>query len=230
MNTIKDKIKAIIFDMDGTIIDTESIWKQVTLDVLVKNGISLITDEHFKQMERFSGHCVHDMSVLMKEQFGLSVSAEELIAQKIEIANKYFEQKIEFIKGFEAFHSKIQVQQISSGIATNAHPDNLKGLVEKLEFGKFFGSNIYCIADVNYKAKPDPALFLHTAARLGASPDECIVFEDSIAGFKAAKSAGIKCIAIKNAANQNLLNYVDGAIEDYHQAEEEIKKIYSKSI
>ena len=94
-----------------------------------------------------------------------------------------------------------------------------------MDLTQFFGANQYCIAAVGNKAKPNPAIFLHAAKQLNVEPHECVVFEDSIAGFKAAQAAGMKCIAIKNSLNKDSLELVDSAIESYHEAEEALKKL-----
>jgi len=175
MEHIKKKVKAIIFDMDGTIIDTEAIWKNVTLDVL-------------------------------KELKG----------------------DIAFIEGFKEFHTTLREHNIPTGIATNASESHLQQISEQLKFKDMFGAHIYSIAHVNYRAKPDPAIFLHVAEKLGVKPEECVVFEDSLPGFSAAKAAGMQCIAIKNSINSGFLDTVHEAIENYHHAHAALTRLTKK--
>ena len=225
MKQIKQKIKAIIFDMDGTIINTEDMWKNVTLDVLAKHGVTTFGAEEELFLKNLSGMNIKYSSSALKSEFKLDATVQEIIDHTIHFGNVHLNTNIEFIEGFEFFHRKLQEHGIPSGIATNAHPSNLKGIAERLEFVKFFGTNIYTPANVNNTPKPAPDLFLHTAAQLGVDPSECVVFEDSIYGFQAAKAAGMKCIAIKNNLNKDLMDQVHGSINNYHEAEEALKKI-----
>lgn len=225
MNEIKNKIKAIIFDMDGTIIDTEKAWRNVTLDVLQKNGFEQLSSDQEQFLGTLSGMGLVNAVVALKNYFNLQQSIEELTAHKLELANFHLSSSVEFINGFQEFHQKLQAHAIPTSIATNASPENLKHLIHSMKFDQFFGKNIYCIADVENKAKPDPAVFLHAAKQLGVDPSECIVFEDSLYGFQAAKAAGMKCIAIKNNLNKHLLNQVHDAIDSYHEAEKVLKDI-----
>lgn len=226
MINIKTKIKAIIFDMDGTIIKTEHIWQQVTTGTLAKYGIHQIPEDKLAFVNNLAGMGLKEASHAIKEEFGLPDTVEEIINLKLALANMHFESRLEYIDGFEEFHKKLAANNIPSGIATNAHPTNLNEIVKTMNFTEKFGENIYCIAHVGFKAKPDPALFLHTAKQLGANPQDCVVFEDSIHGFKAAKAAGMKCIAVKNERNASLLvELTDQSIESYHEAEEALRKI-----
>lgn len=224
MEDIKHKIKAVIFDMDGTIIKTEHIWKKVTVDVLKHQGVETLSDQDHAFLDSLAGMSLKKAAHELKEKFNLPDSAEDIFGLKLTLANTYFHKQLEFIHGFEQFHTKLQQFMIPSGLATNAHPDHLKTIVETMNFKRLFGENIYSIEHVQ-KPKPDPDLFLHTAAMLGAKPEECIVFEDSIHGFKAAQAAGMKCIALKNSNNKNLLDLVQDAIESYDQAEDALRKI-----
>lgn len=225
MDQIKNKVKAIIFDMDGTIIQTEHIWKQVTIDVLAYNGINSFDEEGTKLLKSFSGMNMTNVVKKLKEHFGLEKTIDEIVRYKMALAQSYFQNQVEFIEGFELFHGHIARYEIPSGIATNATADDLANFSKKMNFEKFFGSNLYCIEHVDNKPKPDPALFLHTAEKLGAKPEECVVFEDSVFGFQAAQAAGMKCIAIKNDLNQEHLVHVHDAIENYHEAIDALKKI-----
>ena len=68
-------------------------------------------------------------------------------------------------------------------------------------------------------------MFLHAAKQLGVKPEECIVFEDSHFGFKAAQSAGMRCIAIKSSTNQDSLHMAHEAVGNYYEALEALRKL-----
>lgn len=225
MNFIKNNIKAIIFDMDGTIVKTEHIWVEANKSLLYRRGYPILTDTQKEFFESMSGvGLIHSASVIKKE-FNLSDPVEILAKETEEIALKLFETDLEFIEGFEQFHKKLQLIAMPTSIATNASGESLKKFSQKMNFKQFFGNNMYCIEMVGNIAKPDPAIFLHAAKQLNALPHECIVFEDSIVGFNAARAAGMKCIAIKSDTNKNSISLANSAISSYHEAEEALKKI-----
>ncbi len=228
MNEIKKTVKAIIFDMDGTIVKTEHIWEKVTLDTLAYCGVKELTVEQQAVIQTMSGIGLNQSSLLLKKTFDLPHTTEEIIEKKIALAHEYFEKQLEFIEGFAEFHAKLTQNSIPTSIATNADAKSLQRIAQKLNLEHFFGKHMYCVADVNFVPKPDPALFLHSASKMGVKPTDCIVFEDSIYGFNAAQAAGMKCIGIKNELNAKHLDKVYEAIDNYHQAEAVLKKLSKK--
>jgi beta-phosphoglucomutase len=225
MEQIKNSVKAIIFDMDGTIINTEQAWRNVNLDLLKHHGIVTLTPDQERFLETLSGMSLTHAVPALKQFFSLPATPEEIMAHKIQLAEFHLSKEIQFIEGFELFHNRLQLIQMPTSIASNASPETIKQIDLRLNLTQFFGKNLYCSADVNYQAKPDPAVFLHAAKQLGVQPGDCVVFEDSIPGFQAAKAAGMRCIAIKNAFNKNVLDLVHNSINSYHEAEEVLKKL-----
>lgn len=228
MKHIKSKIKAVIFDMDGTIIDSEGIWKQVMLDSIEQEGIEL-TNTNIEILKTCFGANLYTVTEKIKREFKLKTPIEALITKKIALAEQYFknagESEIQFINGFKKFHNLLIQNSISTSIATNSGITVLQYISTNLKLNDIFGQNIYSAEHVGNKTKPDPAVFLHAANKLNARPDECIIFEDSGAGFMAANAAGIKCIAIKNETFKNDLKFADYVIDNYDEAVEAIKKI-----
>lgn len=229
MKNIKNRFKAVLFDMDGTIIKSEHIWQEANLVLLKNKGFETFTSHQQAVLDSFSGIGLIPSVTKLKEAFNLSESVEELINQKQAITATLFdEHAIEFIDGFENFHSVLREHEILSCVATNADEHFLGKISERLNFQKFFGENLFSISHIGNKAKPDPAIFLHAAEKLGVQPSECIVFEDSLFGFMAAKAAGMKCIAIQSSTNMDKLHHVDHSIESYHHALEALNKVASK--
>ncbi|MBY0352785.1 HAD family phosphatase [Candidatus Babeliales bacterium] len=225
MVEIKKKIKAIIFDMDGTIVSTEPLWRKAEDDTFAHYNISITTPEQRAIIPSFGGMSSLLVGQHLKELFSLTESSEDISRRLDFFAMHHFANGMNFIHGFEAFQKKLALHNIPSGIATNTRREPFSFIINAMKLNDFFGNHLYCVDDVQYKPKPDPSLFLFVAQKLGARPEECLVFEDSIHGFKAAQAAGMKCIAIQNENNKDLLHYVHGAIASYDQAEEILKNL-----
>jgi sugar-phosphatase len=229
MNRLKPHLEGIIFDMDGTIIDTEQVWEIAMADLLRRHNINpdAIPIEKAFVFEKMVGIGLPEAMELLKDTFEIAhVTKHDMARSVITQVKDLLKQEVQFIHGFDAFHKKLNREGIPTSIATNCDAESLQSFIQKMNFTDYFGSNIYCVADVDHKPKPDPALFLHAADKIKAKPEQCIVFEDSIWGFKAAAAANMKCIAIKNKKNTAFFaDHTHGAIDSYDKAEEEIIRI-----
>jgi HAD superfamily hydrolase (TIGR01509 family) len=233
MEQFKQKFKAIIFDMDGTIIQTEHIWHEGTLIYLEEYKITDCSQPHIQKfVASLVGHSEINVARHLKKYFNLPASLQEIIAQRVVCIKKALEklatEKPCFLNGFHEFHAALRAHNIPSGIATNATIDGLMHYADQLDFHSMFGKHLYSISHVDLLAKPDPAVFLHAAKQLGVDPSECIVFEDSYAGFIAAKAAGMKCVAIQTQLNGEHLHLTHASIKDYHDAMEALEILVNK--
>jgi len=213
------KYAAIIFDLDGTIIDTEAIWKKALVQLLETRGITLERTDFDQLHEKIIGVGEREACSIIKKETGIKDSAATLISEQSSTACKLYKQEVKFIKGFTSFHQKVKKLKLKHGIATNATPQTLELATQKLSLDSYFGTHMYCLADVNYVGKPNPAIYLHAAKKLDMKPQSCIAIEDSYCGIKAAKNAGMFCIGINTGKNRALLQEADLIVESYNEIE-----------
>jgi beta-phosphoglucomutase len=202
---------AVIFDMDGTLIDNNA-YHFKSWQVLFKNHDKPeLTQQVFN--ERISGV---PGKVTLKEFINPDLTEEELdelMKEKDAIYKSEYQPHIAPINGLERLLTELKGGGIKMAVASSAAPDNIRFIFDKTPFDQYF--DVVIDGTRLSKSKPDPQIFLKAAKDLGMDPADCIVFEDSLAGIKAANSAGMKVIGITTTHQPDELRPVEMAINDY---------------
>ena len=185
-------IKAIISDLDGVIINSEtehflSFQKMLTGDY----GI-----HYTKKMDQeFLGTTdVHIFTLLKKRYPQISGPMSRLIKRRTDYFIEIFKKRIKSLPGVVDFFKEIQNQGILLALGTSASKSVMEFALTTLNLKNYFKVMV-CADDVT-RGKPAPDIYLEAARRLGVNPADCLVIEDSLNGVKAAKSAGMKCVAV----------------------------------
>ncbi len=209
--------KAIIFDMDGTIVDTNAIWDLATHKLITSKGVHYTPEMHQQLTHLLAGGVggLRYSCELIKQMFNLPHTPEELAREKRAYAHELYAQGITFIKGFHDFHAK--VAQMPRAIATNADDRTVDLTNKALKLDALFGQHMYGISQVNHVGKPNPDIYLHAAAQLGIDPRNCVAIEDSATGIKSAQAAGMFCIGINSHGNKELVSLADAVVEGYDE-------------
>ncbi len=206
IQTIKP-IKLAIFDMDGTIADSEKIAQRVTIDFFKKKGIII----NKKEQKDVFGLNWKDLVREILRRNGMEYSQ----TLKNTLKERYVRTMRKEVEAIPGVHDLLMLlkRKIQLALATNSRIREVDIICSKLDFNKFF--DLKLARDHVKNAKPDPEIYLKAADNFNVKPDECIVFEDSVVGIKAAKNAGMRCIAITNTYHPEFLKAADLIIESY---------------
>jgi beta-phosphoglucomutase len=208
-------IKAAIFDMDGTIADSEKIAERVTKEFFAKRGIFLTRQEEVM----IFGLTWKDLVKLIMKKRGM----EYRQSMKNTLKERYvriMRKEVEPIEGIYALLEEVS-KALKVGLATNSRYREVEIIFEKLGFDPYF--DIKVAKNHVRHGKPSPEIYLKAASLLEVEPKECVVFEDSIVGIKAAKAADMKVVGYVNTYSKEDLKEADLIITHYNQID--VKKI-----
>lgn len=183
-------IKAVIFDVDGTLVDSMWIWRQVDIEFLSRRGIELPEDLQ-KDIEGLS---YTGTAEYFKERFNLPESVEEIKAEWNDMADDFYSNKIDLKEGVREILELFKEKGLKIGIATSNSRDLVNTMLLRHKIQKYFdGIRTSCEVP---RSKPYPDVYLQAAKDLDVEPETCLVFEDTVAGATAAKSAGMRLVVI----------------------------------
>jgi beta-phosphoglucomutase family hydrolase len=197
--------KAVIFDMDGVIVDSEPLHYESEKRVLSRLGFEFPREIHRK----YIGYAnEHDFWRDLQKEYGVSLNIQTLIMEKQDYFFKHLS-RINVIEPALTLLEKLQKAAVPTALASSSSYELIQKILEKFSLKPFF-SVIQSGDDVE-NGKPEPDIFLLTAKRLGIHPEECIVIEDSLNGVKAGHAAGMTVVVVPNEYTEML----DFSLADY---------------
>ena len=179
-------IKCLIFDCDGTLVDSEYLCN-LGLEIQLRNyGVESSAHE---MMEKYRGGKLAEILQSIEKEHNILLK-ENFVSEYRELVNKLFENELNPCEGVLRFLSQ---NTLSICVASSGPTKKINKALEITGLKKYFGDNIFSSYEIN-SWKPDPDIFLYAAKRMGMNPDECLIIEDSIKGIESGLAAGMKTV------------------------------------
>ena len=182
--------KCIIFDCDGTLVDSEGITNQVIAEMAGELGVKMTGEEASSE---FGGKTLDDVLYKMKEMSGKEIP-DNWLPRLVQMVNDSWESKLRPVKGVSEILEEIKIPVC---VASNGEPTHVRHSLRLTKLYDFFGEKIFTASEVK-APKPSPEIFLYAAKKMGFEPNECVVIEDSVTGVRAAVKANMKVYGIIN--------------------------------
>ncbi|MBS4219631.1 HAD family hydrolase [Bacillus sp. FJAT-49711] len=191
-------IKAVIFDFDGTIIDTETPWFEIYRNALKEDHNFDLTLEEFVKIVGTTNDTLFDFI----DESLASPMDRNLFKEKTRSHYAKIKNELPLRDGFLDILQQIKDNGLQLAIASSSHREWIVGFLDKYELTDYFP--IICSAEDVEEVKPNPALYIKALEALGVKPDEAMAVEDSVNGSLAAIQAGINCLIIPNDVTKSL--------------------------
>lgn len=208
-------IKAVIFDMDGVLIDSEPLWCEAKIDVFTKVGVPMTKERYKESVGLRADEVVDYWYSRYPWQNASKKEVEENLVEKIK---ELIKKRGEPLPGAREIIKTIYNEGLPLALASSSLMQIIDVVMDKLAIREYF--KVIHSAEHEEFGKPHPAIYLSTAKKLKVLPQNCLVFEDSFRGVSAAKSAKMKCIVILNKmakkdASSKIADITLNSLEDF---------------
>jgi beta-phosphoglucomutase-like phosphatase (HAD superfamily)/predicted enzyme related to lactoylglutathione lyase len=183
-------VRAVIFDFDGTLVDSEPNYYRADREMLGRRGIPFTAEEK----RRYIGGSSLDMWADLRLRLSLPESADELVALRDGLYLEIALAKTEVFPEMRRLWDRVRGWPLPIAVASGSAPNVLRRLLAAV--GLAGDGDVVVSAEEVARGKPAPDVFLEAARRLGVSPEECVVVEDTRYGVEAAKRAFMRCVAV----------------------------------
>jgi len=183
-------IRAVIFDLDGVLADSEPWWNQIDAKLLSEHGISYRGEYHREVL----GVSYRLAIEFYKDAFHIPVSVEELMRRRSEIATDFFGNRVGLFPSAKMTLEQLREMKLTLAVATSSVSASASPFLDRTGIRSFF--QVVITGDDVERGKPDPDIYLLTAKKIGIAPAACLVIEDALAGVTAAKAGNMRVAAI----------------------------------
>ncbi len=184
-----EKIKAVIFDMDGVISDTQQLNSELEAQCLKKHGIEIGAEELNK---KYAGIPERECAEIIFKIHGKEVDLDKFVEDKLAKLTEFSKGRILAIEGSLELIKNLKENNFRLAVASSSTSEFIDLVLSELKIKDKF--EVLTSGQEVKLGKPNPDIFLLTAQKLGVSPSECVVIEDTKNGVMAAKKAGMKCV------------------------------------
>lgn len=179
----------LIFDLDGTLIDSNGVWLEVDKVFLARHGLAYSQEYHDGVAHSILQNC----AVFTKNHFQMEETCEEIIAEWIKLAENAYDE-VPLKPHVREYLDRCKAAGHRMAVFTACVPQHCRTAVARHGLGQYFERIIY--AQELGEDKKSPAIFRHVAQLLGVKPQECVLFDDSLAACKGAKAAGMTVVGV----------------------------------
>lgn len=177
------KYKAVIFDCDGVLVDSETLGNRVLADMITEIGFPLSPEQAVQQ---FKGGKLADCLAVVEDQMGQKLPADFATQVRAQMA-QVFQTELQAIEGVR---EALEAIPVTKCVASNGPEEKMALTLKITDLLHFFEGRVYSAYTLGVW-KPEPDLYLYAASQMGVHPEECVVIEDSHLGVQAAVAAGI---------------------------------------
>ena len=194
----------LIFDMDGTLIDSNGIWREVDIAFLEKRGLPY-TKEDYEGV----AHTIFPLAAVFTKEFcHLEESCEEIMAEWMELAGDMYATSVTVKPGVREYLEQCKAAGERMMVLTSSVPQHCRTALTHLGLMPYFERVIFA-QDLGLEKK-NPETFRRAAAIMGVTPEECTVYDDSVAACRGAKAAGMTVVGVYD-------DYFDATVEEMRQ-------------
>lgn len=202
-------VRAAIFDLDGTLVDSMWIWEKIDIDYLKIRNIDMPEDLR----DAISHLSFQETAKYFKKRFNLEDSLEEIMNEWYDMAFYEYENNVPLKAGAKLFLDKLKKLGIKIGLATSNSLPLLEIALKKNDIYDYFDA-ITITGEVK-RGKSFPDVYLLAAEKLGVSPNQCIVFEDILPAMKGAKAAGMKVVGVYDELSKDSRDEIENTVDKF---------------
>jgi HAD superfamily hydrolase (TIGR01509 family) len=207
-------IKAVLFDFDGVVVDSEPVHYKTFMQFTKPLGIEVDEKRWYSE---FAGTGSKNIFTVLLGEAGITdeKTIDEYVDKRKRVYGELIKKgEVKMKEGIENFLKLLRRNGIKTGIVSGGHKENIFTALSVLGLEKYFDM---VVGSRDYKRrKPHPDAFTTAAENLGVNPEECLAIEDSVSGFRAARDAGMKIIIVESPAIESInKSEIEAVVKDF---------------